>query len=62
MLYRFLLTQGNNRFHAMDVCAGCLDDMLKDAESVNDTDGFRQRAAALITPRSGEVPQRRAAS
>ena len=57
-----LVKQGNNAYHLLDLCARCLDEHLKNAESVNDTEGFRQQAAALITLRDGAVPQRRAAS
>ena len=57
-----LVTQGNNRYHLMDTCASCLDDMLQNATSVNDTDGYRQKAAAMITPKSGEIPARRVVS
>jgi hypothetical protein len=32
----------------MDLCPECLDTQLKAAESVNDTSGYRQKAAALI--------------
>jgi hypothetical protein len=57
-----LIKQAENAYHAMDVCRTCLDDLLRAAESVNDTDGYRQQAAALITPSSGAdlAPQRRA--
>ena len=57
-----LISQGNNVYHLMDLSAQCLDDQLKNAESVNDADGFRQQAAALISLRDGAVPERRAAS
>ncbi len=43
-----LFETGNNAYHLLDLCARCLDDHLKSAESVNDTPGYRQRAAALI--------------
>ena len=55
-----LIEQGNNKFHVMDTCPKCLDDLLQNAESVNDTDGYRQQAAALIKLKSGDIPQRRA--
>ena len=42
--------QGNNSFLLIDLCAKCLDTRLQNAASVNDTDGFRQQAAVLITP------------
>ncbi|MEX2393477.1 MAG: hypothetical protein WD826_03245 [Actinomycetota bacterium] len=57
-----LITQGNNKFHLLDLCARCLDDLLRDAATVNDANGFRQQAAAMITLRSGEIPQRRVAA
>ena len=50
---------GNNAYHLMDLCRACLDTQLKAAESVNDTDGYRQKAAALIKLGNGEVPQKR---
>lgn len=43
-----LFETGQNAYHVLDLCAKCLDDHLKAAESVNDTPGYRQRAAALI--------------
>lgn len=55
-----LLKQGENDYHLMDLCAKCLDEQLKNADAVNDTDGFRQQAAALITPKAGQLPQRSA--
>jgi len=57
-----LIKQGENDFHLMDLCVNCLDDQLKSAESVNDAKGFRQQAAAMITPKEGSGPQHRAAS
>jgi hypothetical protein len=53
---------GHNAYHLLDLCADCLDAQLRNADSVNDTDGYRQQAAALIKLRSGELPQHRAAS
>jgi hypothetical protein len=57
-----LVKQGENAYHVLDVCPTCLDDLLQSAESVNDTNGYRQQAAALITPAAGAdlAPQRRA--
>jgi hypothetical protein len=43
-----LFETGNNSYHLMDLCSSCLDTQLKAAESVNDTSGYRQKAAALI--------------
>jgi hypothetical protein len=57
-----LISQGENSYHLLDLCPQCLDDQLKNATSVNDADGFRQQAAALITLRDDAVPERRAAS
>jgi hypothetical protein len=47
---------GANAYHVMDLCPSCLDSQLKNAESVNDTTGFRQTAAALIRLPGGKVP------
>jgi hypothetical protein len=47
-----LIKQGNNDYLLLDLCARCLDTKLQNAASVNDTDGYRQRAAVLITPKS----------
>ena len=49
-----------NAYHLYDLCATCLDEQLQNAENVNDTDGFRQKAAALITPKGGQLPARKA--
>jgi hypothetical protein len=56
-----LVKEGNNSFHLLDLCSKCLDTALKSAETVNDTDGFRQKAAAMITPRPGAAPKHGAA-
>jgi len=54
-----LIETGNNSYHLMDLCPKCLGDQLKRAESVNDTGGFRQQAAALISLPAGEpLPSR----
>jgi hypothetical protein len=45
-----LIKQGDNDFLLVDLCAKCLDTKLQNASSVNDTDGYRQQAAVLITP------------
>jgi hypothetical protein len=47
---------GQNSYHLMDVCPACLDDQLQAAESVNDTSGYRQKAAALIRLPGSAVP------
>lgn len=47
---------GQNAYHLMDVCTACLDRQLQAAESVNDTSGFRQKAAALIRLPGSAVP------
>lgn len=43
-----LIEEGPNTYHLMDLCPKCLDSQLQGATSVNDTDGYRQQAAALI--------------
>jgi hypothetical protein len=54
-----LIQTGNNSYHLVDLCPSCLDDQLKKAQSVNDTVGYRQQAAALISLRAGEpLPSR----
>jgi hypothetical protein len=45
-----LISEGNNKFHLIDLCPTCLDKQMQNASAVNDTDGYRQQAAALITP------------
>jgi hypothetical protein len=53
-----MIERGRNAFHLVDLCAGCLDDMLKLAETVNDTQGFRQKAAVLLRlPQGASFPQ-----
>jgi hypothetical protein len=47
---------GQNAYHVMDLCPSCLDRQLQEAESVNDTSGFRQTAAALIRLPGSSVP------
>jgi hypothetical protein len=49
---------GNNAYHMMDLCPACLDRHLQAADSVNDTSGFRQKAAALIRLPGFTVPER----
>jgi hypothetical protein len=51
-----LFETGVNTYHLMDLCAPCLDDQLKRAESVNDTLGYHQKAAALIRLPGRELP------
>lgn len=51
-----LFETGQNAYHLMDVCPECLDGVLKRAESINDTGGWRQRAAALVKLPANEVP------
>lgn len=53
-----LFETGQNAYHLMDVCPTCLDGQLRAAESVNDTSGYRQRAAALIRLPGAHVPAR----
>jgi hypothetical protein len=47
---------GSNAYHLMDLCPDCLDPILQRAESINDSGGYRQRAAALIRLPSNQVP------
>jgi hypothetical protein len=54
-----LIRTANNSFHLYDLCSACLDTELKRAATVNDTEGFRHKAAALITPKDGQLPQRK---
>lgn len=51
-----LFETGNNHYRLMDLCTGCLNTQLARAESVNDTPGKRQHAAALIRLPGREVP------
>jgi len=51
-----MFVTGSNAYHLMDLCPSCLDTQLKAAESVNDTSGYRQTAAALIKLPSGGAP------
>jgi hypothetical protein len=51
---------GSNNYHLMDVCPKCLDAQLQAAESVNDTSGYRQKAAALIRLPGSALPSRNA--
>ncbi len=53
-----LFEVGANAYHAMDLCRTCLDAQLQAAESVNDTSGYRQNAAALIRLPGSAVPSR----
>ena len=53
-----LFETGNNAYHLMDLCASCLNTQLKAAESINDTSGYRQRAAALIRLPGTSLPKR----
>jgi hypothetical protein len=52
-----LFETGNNAYHLLDLCPRCLDTQLQAAESVNDTSGYRQNAAALIRLPNGRVPE-----
>jgi len=47
---------GSNAYHLMDLCKTCPDSQLQAAESVNDTSGYRQKAAALIRLPGGAAP------
>jgi hypothetical protein len=53
-----MFVTGQNAYHLMDVCPSCLDHQLQAAESVNDTSGFRQKAAALIRLPGSAAPAR----
>jgi hypothetical protein len=53
-----LFETANNAYHLLDLCPRCLDAQLQAAESVNDTAGYRQRAAALIRLPGSSVPAR----
>ena len=53
-----LFETGTNAYHLMDLCPRCLDAQLKAAESINDTSGYRQRAAALIRLPGASIPSR----
>lgn len=57
-----LVKRGDNEYKVIDLCAPCLDTLLKQADSVNDTEGYRQRAAALLALPQNSMPQHRAAS
>ena len=57
-----MIAEGENAYHLLDMCPECLDDLLQRAESVNDTNGFRQRPAALIRLAQGAETPHRAAS
>jgi hypothetical protein len=43
-----LIEESANKYFLQDLCPKCLDAKLQAAGSVNDTDGYRQQAAALI--------------
>ncbi len=51
-----LFETGQNSYHVLDLCPRCLDTQLQAAESVNDTSGYRQRAAVLLRLPGGAVP------
>jgi hypothetical protein len=51
-----LFETGQNTYHLMDLCRSCLDEQLRAAESVNDTSGYRQKAAALIRLPGSGIP------
>lgn len=51
-----LFETGKNSYHVVDLCPRCLDVQLQAAESINDTSGYRQKAAALIRLADGKVP------
>ena len=53
-----LFETANNAYHLMDLCSSCLDAQLQAANSVNDTSGYRQKAAALIKLPGSSVPSR----
>ena len=43
-----LIEESANKYFLQDLCPKCLDQQLRAADSVNDAEGYRQRAAALI--------------
>ncbi|HVL82095.1 MAG TPA: hypothetical protein VM840_10960 [Actinomycetota bacterium] len=51
-----LFERDQNSYHVMDLCPTCLDDVLQRSESVNDTNGMRQQAAALVRMPGNEIP------
>jgi hypothetical protein len=56
-----LIETGNNAYHLYDLCAPCLDNQLQSATSRNDSDGYRQTAAVLLSMKDGVVePQQKA--
>ena len=57
-----LISTGENKYHLLDLCPTCLDEQLQRADSVNDADGFRQQAAALISLPAGQAVPSRLAS
>lgn len=52
-----LFETGQNSYHVMDLCRTCLDAQLQAAESVNDTSGYRQTAAAMIRLPGPSLPE-----
>jgi hypothetical protein len=54
-----LISDRDNEYHLVDLCPQCLDALLARAVNVNDTEGFRQKAAALVRlPQGAGLPQR----
>lgn len=52
-----LFQRNRNEAHLMDLCSECLDAQLQVAETVNDTQGYRQRVAALVRLPDDQVPE-----
>lgn len=53
-----LFQTGQNAYHLMDLCADCLDGQLEQAETVNDTRGYKKSAAVLLRLPDGQAPRR----
>jgi hypothetical protein len=51
-----LFETGRNTYTLLDLCPRCLDGQLSEAESINDTRGYRQRAAVLLKLPGSSVP------
>lgn len=52
-----LFQTGNNTYRLFDLCSGCLDGQLRVAETVNDTAGYRKKAAVLIRLPGTKIPE-----
>lgn len=54
-----LFQTGQNAYHLMDLCSGCLDVQLEQAETANDTRGYKKNAAVLLRLPDGQEPPKR---